>query len=104
MSKTIYVVEGSCGEYSDHVDWLVKAFVDEEAAKQFVLACTAQGKQIVAFDQREDTEFGKKWKYSNKAKQACIELELGLSLLDPAFDYDYSGFNYTYYPVELEEK
>lgn len=32
MSRTIYVVIGECGEYSDREEWLVEAYPSEDAA------------------------------------------------------------------------
>ena len=32
MSK-VYLVEGNCGEYSDHASWIVKGFSTREAAE-----------------------------------------------------------------------
>lgn len=42
----IYVVEGSTGQYSDHQEWLVKAFRDEQDAKNFVMDCTREANKL----------------------------------------------------------
>ena len=42
----IYVVIGEEGEYSDRVEWCVKAFTNKPAAEQFVIAATAHGKEM----------------------------------------------------------
>jgi hypothetical protein len=36
MSKTIYVVQGTTGEYSDRTDWMVRAYNTMEEAKEEV--------------------------------------------------------------------
>lgn len=83
----VYVVQGSCGEYSDHSEWLVAAFTDEEEAKAFVVACTEAGNAKVA-------AHGDKSYWS---------IPSGTDL-DPNWDVDYSGFNYTYFTVPLRGK
>ena len=46
--RTIYVVVGSAGEYSDRNEWLVRAFDDEEAAKAFVLRASDKARELYA--------------------------------------------------------
>lgn len=82
--KTVYVVQGSCGEYSDHMEWMVRAFMDEEKAKAFVILATEQGNAL-------------RLKYAGK--YWCEEK----TEADPNFQWDYSGFNYTYYSIPLED-
>lgn len=82
----IYVVEGATGEYSDHQEWLVKAFKSEAKAKEFVVKCTKEAHKIEAkaayfqFDRREDETHS----------------------FDPKYRRDYTGVHYTYFSVELE--
>jgi len=83
----IYVVEGSTGEYSDHREWPVKAFKDEEKAQAFVRACDAEYRLL---------------KSTRKPKTNYFEDDRTHSL-DPNFVEDYTGTNYRYYSVELEE-
>lgn len=59
MEKKVYVVEGSTGEYSDQRSWLVAAFEDENAAKDFVNKCqhyapTEQSLQGLTYEDREN--------------------------------------------------
>jgi len=48
MSKKIYVVMGEAGEYSDWDKWTVKAFGDEQAAKDYVVAAQAASRKAVS--------------------------------------------------------
>ena len=41
MTKKIYVVIGESGEYSDHSEWLVAAFLSETKAYQHAETCAA---------------------------------------------------------------
>lgn len=43
---TIYIVQGSRGEFSDHCEWLIKAFTSEERAQALVLAASAKDREI----------------------------------------------------------
>ena len=87
--KIIYVVEGACGEYSDHKEWPVRAFVSEDAAKAFVILC-AEGFRLwrVAHPDVYD-EIGEMLPTDNPH--------------DPHMRVDCTGTNYYYYPVELGE-
>jgi len=85
---TIYVVQGSTGEYSDHVEWLVKAFYQEKQAQDFVNELDKVADMINERIKKQ----GFIQYYSNKDN---------FNPLDPQFRVDYTGTNYTYYPVEL---
>ena len=86
MSKKneIYVVFGSCGEYSDHTEWPICYLNKEEDAKEYVRLCTEIGNKIRA----ETKEHFPYW-----------TPEANPHPLDPYFRWDYSGFNYSYYLV-----
>lgn len=81
----IYVVEGSTGEYSDHREWLVKAFVNEECAQDFV---ERVGREYRRLEQECE---GDRW-------------NIGDNSLDPYMQTDYTGTNYRYFEVELDEE
>ncbi len=83
----IYVVEGHCGEYSDHRNWPVKAFRDEETAKTFMLACIEEGRRLVAAGQ--DLPFLERMEVYKAHK------------LDDGFDSDLDCWDYTYFWVDL---
>lgn len=46
MSVKVYVVMGSYGEYSDHVEWPVKAYLWRRDADAHVEACTREHRQF----------------------------------------------------------
>ena len=46
--STIYVVMGTCGEYSDRTEWPVAAYTDEGLAKDHVKAATAKARELLA--------------------------------------------------------
>ena len=48
MNEKIFVVIGSCGEYSDRYQWLVAAFVDEEKAKLRMLDASRRAAELKA--------------------------------------------------------
>lgn len=82
-----YVIEGRTGEYSDHREWIVKGFLDEEKAKNFVIKATQEAQRL--FSNRED-------KYKQKSNEE-------IHSMDPYYQSDYTGTVYTYYSVEIEE-
>lgn len=81
----IYVVEGATGEYSDHREWPVKAYVSEDKAKQHVVKATQRGNEIFA---QSGSKYGP---------------HEGENEYDPNMRIDYTGVRYNYYEVELEE-
>lgn len=101
--KIIYVVQGSTGEYSDHREWLVCALETEIEAQEMVIACTKEGNRIRVLAQKE----GYSYDYDVDADWRILvdddykKVNDGHKY-DPKFYYDYSGFNYTYFPVELK--
>ena len=85
---TIYIVSGSCGEYSDRDEWIVKAFYSEEKARDLVEEATKVGKEI-------EKDFSDRGEYFNQYEH------IALNKIDPKFHYDYSGFNYSIEETEL---
>lgn len=80
---TIYVVIGATGEYSDREEWIVKAFRDENLAKNLVLEASARAREI----QLACTDYYPSTKHENE--------------FDPKMQMSYNGTYYNYSPVEL---
>ena len=93
--KTIYVVEGQTGEYSDHCKWPVRAFVSEKRAKRFVEEVSQEYRKL---KQRYYVDGGPAGWYF-KMKDAEEQ-----NPLDPNMQTDYTGTTYSYYPIELDEE
>ena len=83
MNKIIYIVEGSTGEYSDHVEWPVAAYWNEDNAQQRVLKATQCANELFT-DYRN--HYGK------------VENEY-----DENMRMDYTGVRYRYYPIAIED-
>lgn len=83
----IYVVIGMTGEYSDHRDWLVRAFASETRAQEFVDDVSRVARELYSSVNRYD---GHKLRGKNH--------------LDPNMDCDYNGVRYHYCEVELEKE
>jgi hypothetical protein len=88
--RYVYVVEGSSGdplgEYSDHTEWMVKAFTTEDAAKRFITKCSKRANELQA-------------QYSS-----TYDMPKGANEYDPEMQVDYTGVNYGYAKVELVGK
>lgn len=89
---TIYIVEGSTGEYSDHTEWPVRAYRTEAAAKEMVELCSAEYRRIAIEMKRLGLD------YYDNLPESCIHK------YDDRMRMDYNGVNYQCYPVELEDK
>ena len=82
----VYVVMGSTGEYSDHVEWPVRAFLLETKAQQFVEACTREHERI-------------SYARSGFWIQRRVEVD---HALDPNYQCDYTGTRYYILSVEMD--
>ena len=85
--KVIFVVEGSTGEYSDHCEWPVVAYTDEEQAKLHVQKATERAKELMA-------RVGDKYEWSELSGKQLNEWDRNMYV-------DYTGVNYRYYSVDL---
>ena len=90
--KTIYIVQGYTGEYSDHREWLVLAFFDQVKAQAHVLNLEAE---LLRLGLKYDGEMPP-W---DKRDSLSGEMEK----LDPNFKCDYTGAGYHILSVELSE-
>ena len=86
----IYVVEGQTGEYSDHRDWPVRAFLSEKKAQKLVLDAQARANEIYVNNSNSSPSWNDLEKPENKNQY------------DPDMDMDYVGTHYLYYPIELD--
>jgi len=98
MIRTIYVVSGTCGEYSDRSEWTVKAFTTRESANAFADRLVATMQELGA--RRVRNEPG--WVFPERFS-APQKIHDAMGALDPSFSTDYTGTSYTVYPVDLEE-
>ena len=92
----IYIVQGSTGEYSDHTEWLVKAFDSESLAQTYAEKCGEEFRRMV-------NEY--------RSKAACDDYPTSFDLdehnikqnaHDPDMQCDYTGTNYNVHVCELE--
>lgn len=87
MSK-IYVIQGSTGEYSDHIEWMVCAFTDKSKAEQFVLQLTREGNEYIV-------KFGEFLNMRGRQPKPPPN--------DPNFDCYCCRFNYNLFEVDLRD-
>lgn len=93
----IYVVSGSTGEYSDHNEWMVRAYTDEATAQAIVVEYTAKAKEI---------EVRAKLPKDNPQHLDRYKHDFGVDGRkwphpDPGFQMDYTGTDYAYCEIEL---
>lgn len=91
--RTLYVVQGSSGEYSDFRTWPVRAFLDETEAATFVLKATARAAEIrQAFIGSVDYSW---------AERVALR-ESMVNEFDPPADMDYDAVTYEIVHVPLD--
>jgi hypothetical protein len=96
QTTTIYIVEGSTGEYSDHREWPVKAFRSKVKAQRLVVEAQARAKQIA---EHEENVGWSKW-YDMKQQND----QMTINEFDLNMETDYTGTYYKCYPIELDEQ
>ena len=84
----IYIVQGSTGEYSDHMEWPVRAFDSERKAQDFVNKLSEEYRFL-------------KQKYGHHGFSWYCHIEEE-NMTDPNMRSDYTGTNYSYFEIELE--
>lgn len=82
--EKIYVVMGSCGEYSDHITWQVAAYKTEEEARKHV------GKAAERFSE-----------LNLKYHEDVYTIPKGENEYDPYMRVDYTGTRYYVEEVDL---
>jgi len=87
--KTIWIVHGSTGEYSDRGEWNVVAVKTKELAEEWIKALDIQYQSIP--QHMKDS----RWDYEDEMKK--------IMSLDPSFSMDYTGTSYFYGEVRLAE-
>ena len=93
---TIWFIEGSTGEYSDHREWPVCAYTRKEDAESHVAAASAAAREI-SEKVRALHEGSGGWDYEAQ------ELLIRQNQFDPDMRLDYTGTHYTCYEVELRD-
>jgi hypothetical protein len=88
--KTIYIVMGTSGEYSDRDEWPVCAYSDKERAQQHVVDASNRARVL---SQWRDAD-GKPWRYSDAPDKPTNEY-------DPDMLMDYTETSYFLYETEL---
>ncbi len=90
--RTIYIIQGNTGEYSDRCDWLVKGYVNAIKAAS---VCDDLNKKLEKFGLRSSG----KVTLTNEQRNKNIEL---MKAADDQFMCDYTGSYYCLLTVEVE--
>lgn len=80
MSKSIFIVVGTCGEYSDRSDWNVCWYPTKAQADAFAAKCTAA-----------DADLGVSDRYDSESETVAASM---IKRLDPSWSTDYTGTRY----------
>jgi hypothetical protein len=91
----IYVVMGTTGEYSDRVEWPVKAFQSEEKAEKFINHLSLKYKTYPG----GTTGYG----FERGPDEEEDALQEYMEEFDPGFEEDYTGTFWYLFEVELKE-
>ncbi len=84
--KTIYVVMGTTGEYSDRTEWPVLAYLSKPQAEEHVEKASARARELFALR-------GGRYMTNNPE----------VNEHDPSFTMDYTGTTYYVMPVNVGE-
>ena len=101
----IYILQGSCGEYSDRTDWIVRAYSTKEAADADQLKATVQARDFMAAGDRfsEESEDGESFMYSfsKEGERVAKEARERILTVDPSAQFAYTGTTYWVVPAQL---
>ncbi len=81
---TIWLVHGSTGQYSDHMEWIVCGYKTEEEAKRHSELAQARADEL-------NRDYANRW-----------HLPKGANEWDSFMRTDYNGTRYTYSMVEVK--
>lgn len=90
MAQTIYVVQGMTGEYSEHQEWLVKAFRSQLAAQDHVSKLSAWLME-------------RGLSYQERGTAPNYDVNEETCPFDDAFKVDYTGTRYFISETTLED-
>lgn len=93
--KTVYIVQGNTGEYSDHCEWIV--CVCETEKESIDLASELNTLARIATEKLpgDNGFYNYKWRETYAGKD--------LILKDPGAMVDYTGLDYTVIPITLRQ-
>lgn len=83
---TLWIISAHTGEYSDSRDWNIAAYFDEEQAKRHVELATRRSQELQA---------------QHKER---YDIPDGANEYDPEMRIDYTGIDYTCYPLRVFAK
>jgi hypothetical protein len=93
--KQIFIVQGSTGEYSDHKDWLYKAYYSRDAAIKVAQELNAKLLELCIHRQNESLINY----YSTRMEKIKT-----LHEIDPKFCLDHTGSDYTVLPCDIADE
>ena len=93
--KTIYVVMGTTGEYSDRTEWPIAAYSDKAMAQEHVTKATEMSRAVAAAVQQLKDDWNGEGEYPST---------LGRNPYDPDQETDYTGTDYFIYRVRLRRE
>ena len=92
---TIWIVEGSTGEYSDHHEWIAGCYTREDTAKEHVVLATAWARANgISGEHDRGGDYNTVSDYYDARPT---------NPYDPSMSVSYTGVYYTCYPVRLSE-
>lgn len=81
--RELWIVEGSTGEYSDHIEWPICFYESEDLARAHVEKAKARAGELL------NECGGDRWR-----------IKAGANEWDPGMQIDYTGVNYWAYSVK----
>ena len=94
---TVYVLKGCTGEYSDYIEWTVRGFRTEAAAKDLCITLNERLKINGLHMEDAKCPLVFKWNAEDKSLASKTILEL-----DNKFQLDYTGSEYRLETLEVE--
>lgn len=89
-TTSVWILQGSTGEYSDRVDWIVRAYKDKEQATRDCSKANDQAEQYYKMVLETDLRYPTS--EADYAEEARLRKEI--LVVDPDARFDYTGTTY----------
>ena len=98
--QTIYIIQGTTGEYSDRHDWIVRAYNNKEQALAVQMDLTDTFAKLWKYMEDNDISY---WDLNDieEVDSTTRELFSQVAELDPKFSVDYTGTSWWIKECEL---
>jgi hypothetical protein len=99
--KTVYIIEGSCGQYDNHEEWPVASYLSEDLALKHIELATQETRRLMKKYDNDYLKYLLGTDYSRHSGPLPVDINIYDSHM--RWDYPDEEVNYNYYKIEVRE-